>query len=66
MILLYLLQELLYAFVTHPVDTNADGNESVSVDEDDDIIIYLNNVTTTADANVNVTGSRLNITEGLA
>jgi hypothetical protein len=51
--------------VTHPVDINADGNESVSVDEDDDIVIYLNNVTTTADANVNVTGSRLNITEGL-
>jgi hypothetical protein len=28
----------------HPVDTNADGNESVNVDEDDDLIIYLNNV----------------------
>ncbi len=52
--------------VTHPVDINADGNESVNVDEDDDIIIYLNNVTTKADANVSVTGSRLNITEGLA
>jgi hypothetical protein len=51
--------------VTHPVDINADGNESVNVDEDDDIVIYLNNVITTADANVNVTGSRLNITEGL-
>jgi hypothetical protein len=50
----------------HPVDINADGNESVNVDEDDDLIIYLNSVTTKADANVSVTGSRLNITEGLA
>jgi len=52
--------------VTHPVDINADGNESVNVDEDDDIIIYLNNVTISADANVSVTGSQLNVTEGLA
>lgn len=52
--------------VTHPVDINADGNESVNVDEDDDIVIYLNSVTTSADANVSVTGSRLNISEGLA
>ena len=38
----------------HPVDTNADGNESVNVDEDDDIVIYLNSVTTSANANVSV------------
>ena len=48
----------------HPVDINADGNESVNVDEDDDLIIYLNSVTTKADANVNVTGSQINVTEG--
>jgi hypothetical protein len=48
----------------HPVDINADGNESVNVDEDDDLIIYLNSVTTKADANVNVTGSRINVAEG--
>jgi len=53
----------LAAFV-HPVDINADGNESVNVDEDDDIVIYLNSVTTSADANAIVTGSQLNITEG--
>jgi hypothetical protein len=52
--------------VTHPVDIQIDGNIFVNVDEDDDIIIYLNNVTTSADANVSITGSRLNITEGLA
>jgi hypothetical protein len=52
--------------VTHPVDIQIDGNIFVNVDEDDDIIIYLNNVTTIADANVSITGSRLNIAEGLA
>ena len=50
----------LAAFV-HPVDTNADGNESVNVDEDDDIIIYLNSVTTSANANVAVLGSQINL-----
>jgi hypothetical protein len=52
--------------VTHPVDIQIDGNIFVNVDEDDDIIIYLNSVTTIADANVSITGSRLNIAEGLA
>jgi hypothetical protein len=46
MILLYLSQEQALNTFVHPVDTNADGNESVSVDEDDDLIIYLNSVTT--------------------
>jgi hypothetical protein len=48
----------------HPVDTNADGNESVNVDEDDDIVIYLNSVTTSADANVAVLGSQINLITG--
>ena len=48
----------------HPVDTNADGNESVNVDEDDDIVIYLNSVTSTADANVDITGSQINLVTG--
>jgi len=52
--------------VTHPVDIQIDGNIFVNVDEDDDIVIFLNSVTTTADANVSITGSRLNIVEGLA
>lgn len=54
------------ATFVHPVDTNADGNESVNVDEDDDIIIYLNSVTISAESNVSITGSQINITEGLA
>jgi len=53
----------LAAFV-HPVDTNADGNESVNVDEDDDVVIYLNSVTTSADANVAVLGSQINLIAG--
>ena len=52
--------------VTHPVDIQIDGNIFVNVDEDDDIIIYLNSVTTNADANVSVTGTRINVAEGLA
>jgi hypothetical protein len=48
----------------HPVDTNADGNESVNVDEDDDIVIYLNSVTTSANANVDITGSQINLITG--
>ncbi len=55
----------LAAFV-HPVDTNADGNESVNVDEDDDIIIYLNSVNIAANANVDVTGTQINLEAGSA
>ena len=40
------------AVVTHPVDIQIDGNIFVSVDEDDDIIIYQGNTTLTGDANV--------------
>lgn len=52
--------------VTHPVDIQIDGNISVSVDEDDDITIAVGSPTIRTDVAVNVNGSRLNISEGLA
>jgi hypothetical protein len=51
--------------ITHPVDIQIDGNISVNVDEDDDITIALGNATARTDVAFNVTGSRLNISEGL-
>jgi hypothetical protein len=51
--------------VTHPVDIQIDGNISVSVDEDDDITIAVGSPSIRTDVAFNVTGSRLNITEGL-
>ena len=44
-----------------------DGNISVNADEDHNLLIFAPNGTTiAADANVNVTGTQINITEGLA
>lgn len=50
--------------LTHPVDIQIDGNISVNVDEDDDIIVYTGNVSTSIGQNINVTGSQLNISQG--
>ncbi len=50
--------------VTHPVDIQIDGNISVNVDEDDDIILYTGNVSTSIGQNINVTGSQSNISQG--
>jgi hypothetical protein len=50
---------------THPVDIQIDGNISVSVDEDDDITIAVGSPSIRTDVAFNVTGSRLNLTEGL-
>ena len=50
--------------LTHPVDIQIDGNISVNVDEDD-ITIVVGSPTIRTDVAFNVTGSRLNITEGL-
>lgn len=52
--------------LTHPVDIQIDGNISVNVDEDDDITIAVGSPTIRTDVAFNVTGSRLNISEGLA
>jgi hypothetical protein len=44
-----------------------DGNISINVQDEHNLLIFApNGITTAADANVNVTGSQLNITEGLA
>ena len=51
--------------VTHPVDIQIDGNISVSVDEDDDVTIAVGSPSIRTDVAFNVTGSRLNISEGL-
>ncbi len=51
---------------THPVDIQIDGNISVNVDEDDDIIIAVGSPTIRTDVAFNVTGSQLNISEGLS
>lgn len=52
--------------VTHPVDIQIDDNISVNVDEDDDITIAVGSPTIRTDVTFNVTGSRLNVSEGLA
>lgn len=50
---------------THPVDIKIDGNIFVSVDEDDDIIVYLNSVTPKTDVAFAVTtAGRLNVSIG--
>lgn len=49
----------------HPVDIQIDGNIFVSVDEDDDIIVYIGNVSPRTDVSfVVTTAGRLNVSIG--
>jgi len=52
--------------IVFAVDVNADGNESVNIQDERLFFFTPTGSTTVADANLNVTGSRINITEGLA